>query len=128
MPHIEGELLNLVAPRLDTAVPDWRINSPELIAYPALPGEPGLELSASGEPEWRVDVSTPEFSQSLGDFMSQLHSIDPDDAAATGIETHSLAEVRQGWENDVESNQRKNVMVALAHGRQGSISTSTVEL
>lgn len=101
--HIEGKLLNLVAPQLTTAVPDWRINAPDLIAYPLLPGEPGLELTETGEPEWRVDVSTPEFAESLGDFLAELHAIDADTAAATGIESHTPLEVRDSWATDIDT-------------------------
>lgn len=101
--HIEGKLLRLVAPQVTTAVPDWRINAPDLIAYPLLPGEPGLELSETGEPEWRVDVSTPEFSESLGDFLSELHAIDVDAAAATGIEARTPTEVRNSWAADIDT-------------------------
>ena len=43
----EVRILNLVAPVLAAegiAVPDWQIIAPDLIAYPALPGAPGLTL------------------------------------------------------------------------------------
>lgn len=99
--HTEGKLLSLVGPQLTTAVPDWRINAPDLIAYPALPGEPGLELTAAGEPEWRVDVSTPQFAESLGDFLAELHAVDVDAARATGVDTRSPTEVRGAWSKDI---------------------------
>lgn len=34
---VEGRLLARIAPRLDVAVPDWRIHTADLIAYPLLP-------------------------------------------------------------------------------------------
>ena len=101
--EVEGRLLRMVAPHLSAAVPEWRIHTPELIAYPILPGVPGLELDDQGEPEWRVDVSASSFATSLGDFLSQLHAVDIDDARATGIETRSPSEVRDSWRADIET-------------------------
>src|SRR5690554_3115542 len=41
----EDRILRLVRGELSVLVPDWRIQSRELIAYPSLPGEPGLTMS-----------------------------------------------------------------------------------
>lgn len=43
--EVEGRLLQHVNPLVDVAVPDWQIHNADIIAYPLLPGEPGLTLS-----------------------------------------------------------------------------------
>ena len=101
--EVEGRLLRMVEPHLSAAVPEWRIHTPELIAYPILPGAPGLELNDQGEPEWHVDVSTSSFAVSLGDLLAQLHAVDIDAAGATGIEVRSPSEVRDSWRADIET-------------------------
>ena len=98
---IEGRLLELVRPRLDVAVPDWRISSPSLIAYPLLPGVPGLSLEADGTVTWHLDVSSLEYADSLGQVVAQLHGIDADDAATTGIEVRTPTQVREAWSRDL---------------------------
>ena len=98
---IEGRLLALLAPRLDVAVPDWRISTERLIAYPLLPGTPGLTVRADGAVDWHVDMASTEFASTLGAFIAQLHAVDPVEAAATGIPAHTPAQVREGWRADL---------------------------
>jgi macrolide phosphotransferase len=98
---VEGRLLAMVAPHLDVAVPDWRVSTSELIAYPLLPGTPGLTVGADGEVTWHVDMASPVYAASLGTAAAQLHAVDPEAAAATGIEVRSPSEVREGWDRDL---------------------------
>lgn len=99
--EVEGRLLKMVAPHLDVAVPDWRIVTPQLIAYPLLPGAPALSVAADGAVTWHVDVASPVYAASLGDAVAQLHAVDPGEAAATGIEVRSPAQVREQWRRDL---------------------------
>lgn len=99
--EVEGHLLRLVAPHLSTAVPDWRIQSSDLIAYPLLPGEPGLTLTDQGEPQWHTDVSSDAYSESLGNFLSELHGIDPAEVAGSGIPVRTPAQEREKWREDI---------------------------
>ena len=69
---VEGRLLKRVAPHLDVAVPDWRIQSADLIAYPLLPGEPGLTIADDGTPTWHFNEESPTFANSLGEFLARL--------------------------------------------------------
>lgn len=93
----EAKILRFVRDRLSVAVPDWRIQSRDLIAYPTLPGEPGLTLDAAGEPVWHVDREDPRYAVSLGRLIAELHGIDVADARAAGIPSQSTAEVRAEW-------------------------------
>lgn len=103
---VEGRVLKIIAPRLSVTVPDWRIHTAQLIAYPLLPGEPGLELDATGTPIWRVDASSPSYSLTLGELLAELHSIEPADVATTGAKIHSPAEVRRAWRENIEKVSR----------------------
>ena len=100
----ETRILDLVAPVLaedGVAVPDWQVRSPELIAYPALPGAPGLTLTGAGEPEWHMDPASPDYAERLGRLLARLHSITPEQAEAAGVEVRTPARVRQAWRDDV---------------------------
>ncbi|WP_285731873.1 macrolide 2'-phosphotransferase [Nocardiopsis sp. ATB16-24] len=100
----ETRVLDLVAPVLaedGVAVPDWQVRSPELIAYPALPGAPGLTLTGAGEPEWHMDPASPDYAERLGRLLARLHSITPEQAGAAGVEVRTPAGVRQAWRDDV---------------------------
>lgn len=99
---VEGRLLSFLAPRLDVAIPDWRIVSESLIAYPLLPGVPGLSVGEDGAVSWRADMSSPVHAASLGRTVAQLHAVDPAAAAATGIESSSPADVRSRWRRDLD--------------------------
>lgn len=99
---VEGRLLRMVAPHLEIAVPDWRISTSALIAYPLLPGSPGLSVEADGSVTWHVDMSSLRYAASLGAAVSQLHAVDTEAAAATGIEVRSPQQVREGWQRDLE--------------------------
>ncbi|PZR52142.1 aminoglycoside phosphotransferase [Xylanimonas oleitrophica] len=100
----ETRTLDLVGPVLaaeGVAVPDWRVRSPELIAYPALPGAPGLTLSEAGEPVWHMDPASPDYAARLGRLLARLHSITPEQAGTAGVEVRTPAQVRQSWRDDV---------------------------
>ncbi|MDT0541164.1 MULTISPECIES: macrolide 2'-phosphotransferase [Streptomyces] len=100
----ETRILDLVAPVLaedGVAVPDWQVRSPELIAYPALPGAPGLTLTDAGEPNWHMDPASPDYAERLGRLLARLHSIPPEQAEAAGVEVRTPAQVRQAWRDDV---------------------------
>ncbi|GAA1529173.1 macrolide 2'-phosphotransferase [Brevibacterium picturae] len=98
---VEGRFLAAIAPLLSVAVPDWRIHTAELIAYPLLPGAPGLTIDEQGQPQWHFDVEAEEYAQSLGDFLAELHTVDPAVVRASGITEHSPAEVRQSKRDDI---------------------------
>ncbi len=100
----EVRILDLVAPALGAAgvaVPDWQVAGPELVAYPALPGAPGLTLSGAGEPVWHMDPASPDYAARLGRLLARLHAITPEQAAAAGVEVRTPAQVRRGWADDI---------------------------
>ena len=99
----EAAILGVVKERLSVAVPDWKIRTSELIAYPLLPGEPGLTIDASGELRWRLDVESRRYATELGALLAELHRIDIDTARAAGIPVEGPAEVRARWRSDIDA-------------------------
>ena len=99
---VEGRVLELLKSRVSFDFPDWRIHSDRLIAYPALPGTPGLEITADGTTEWFVDVNDPVFAASLGDVLAELHSVPPELAVDAGIPLFSPVEVRARWLDEID--------------------------
>jgi macrolide phosphotransferase len=100
----EVRILDLVAPVLaaqGVAVPDWQVRTPDLIAYPALPGAPGLTLSETGEVLWHMDPASPDYAARLGQLLACLHSLGAAEAEAAGVEVRSPEQVRQAWRDDV---------------------------
>ncbi|MFC8046325.1 macrolide 2'-phosphotransferase [Nocardia sp. NPDC057353] len=101
----ELRILDLVRPALaadGVAVPDWQHRTPELIAYPALPGAPGLTLTADGQPDWHMDPASPDYAARLGRLLARLHSVTPEQAAAAGVEVRTPEQARQAWRDDIE--------------------------
>lgn len=98
---VEGRVLSRIAPLLDVAVPHWRIHSDTLIAYPLLPGDPGLTLRDDGTPEWHFDEHSPAFSNSLGAMLAQLHSIPAETVEGTGITALSPSQHRESIRENI---------------------------
>lgn len=96
----EAAVLELVRPALTAAVPDWQIHSDTLIAYPLLPGRPGLTLDAAGSPVWHIGPSSTGYAESLGELIGQLQAISP--AAQAGLPVVSPEEVRARWQRDLD--------------------------
>lgn len=100
----EARILALVSPHLATdgiAVPDWRIHTPDLIAYPALPGAPGLTLTEAKEPVWHMYPASPDYAERLGRLLARLHGIDVEAAAAAGVEVRTPDQVRRAWQENL---------------------------
>ncbi len=98
----ERRILDFVRPRLAAAVPDWRIAGPELVAYPRLPGRPGLTLDAAGQPVWHYDTASPEYARSLAELVASLHRLDIPAAVAAGVPAATPDQVRRRWASDLE--------------------------
>jgi macrolide phosphotransferase len=99
--------LKLVARELTVRVPDWRICTETLIAYPLLPGEPGLTLDpASGAPIWHFDPTSPDYARSLGRLIAAMHRIDLERVRAAGVPVDSP--------EDVRAKQRANLATVAA--------------
>ncbi len=99
----EEAILSFVRPRLSVAVPDWQIQEPDLIAYPLLPGRPGLTVGEGNQPDWHFDPASSTYLTSLGDLIASLHGMDPLAAAAAGVPAEAPEQVRGYWANALEN-------------------------
>ncbi|WP_448070489.1 macrolide 2'-phosphotransferase [Georgenia yuyongxinii] len=97
----EAAALELVRDRIGAAVPDWRIQDPSLIAYPLLPGRPGMTIGPDGDLHWHVDLQSPRYADSFGELLAALHRIDVAEAQAAGLMVQGPDEVRAQWRADV---------------------------
>ncbi|MGV0836628.1 macrolide 2'-phosphotransferase [Mycolicibacterium thermoresistibile] len=116
--HTEAAVLRFLAPRLSVPIPDWQIHTPELIAYPALPGVPGLTFDeATGQPIWRIDPGSPDYADALGRLIAELHAIPVDEATRTGLPVCGPDEVRERWRRDLDTVAAQFVVPAPARRR-----------
>lgn len=108
----EARALRLVAPRLPAAVPDWRVHTDDVIAYPRLPGTPAITVDPVTGPHWHViDAAAPPdaFLDSLADVLAALAAIPVADAAAAGLPVKAIDDVRAAFARSAD-----DVRAALA--------------
>lgn len=99
----EARILELVRGELPVAVPDWRICTDSLIAYPLLPGKPGLTLDpVEKTPIWHFDPTSPKYARALGQLIAALHRIPPEGARAAGAVVQSADELRAEWRSHLD--------------------------
>ncbi|MGF7535874.1 macrolide 2'-phosphotransferase MphK [Bacillus mexicanus] len=94
----EGRTLAFLRANLTADVPDWRIHTPELIAYPMLKGTPaaGIDLEQK-QYVWNMNHQPPsdDFVQSLAGILAELHGADQTSAGQSGIEVIMPEDFRQ---------------------------------
>lgn len=123
----ERHVLGVVKEHLSVKVPDWRICTPELIAYPLLDGEPIAVVDpAGGGYAWRFpqeDLSD-VFFDSLAAALVQLHGIDASKAVQGGVRSKTPREVRQEFAANMEQiKQSFTVPERLAERWENWVST-----
>ncbi len=112
----EARVLRLLQGRLPVEVPDWRVATPELIAYPRLAGTTAVTVDpATKEPTWNIDKDSPAFTSSFARALAALHGIDPAEAAAAGLKASSPDDVRRASADELERVERE-VGVGRAFG------------
>lgn len=109
--RVEARVLKLAAPHLARraiAVPDWRVHTDDVIAYPRLPGVPAIsleEIATGGEPKWNIDQANPSdaFLDSLAGALVALQAIPAEEARAAGIPDKPLAAQRETYARAIEA-------------------------
>ena len=82
----EKSILQLVSKYLSIQVPDWKIATPKLVAYPLLDGKPALTYDAQTyEVTWNMDKDSPQYIPSLAKALVQLHNIPEEQASVNGL-------------------------------------------
>lgn len=72
----EKRILKLAGKHLSVQVPDWKIATHELVAYPLLDGKPALTFDAQTyEVSWNMDKESPQYISSLAKVLVELHNI-----------------------------------------------------
>ena len=102
---LEAAALDLLRVHLPVEVPQWRIATDQLIAYPRLDGMPAATIDPqAGGYAFQFDPSMapPAFTESLGRTIAALHAIDRDAVAAAGLPVREPAEVRAMMRRRVE--------------------------
>lgn len=82
----EKNILNLAKRHLNIAVPDWKIASSTLVAYPLLEDKPALTFDAQTyDVTWNIDKDDPHFVKSLAKALVKLHQIPSHEAEAVNL-------------------------------------------
>ena len=72
----ESRILDLVKKYLSVQVPDWKIASSKLVAYPLLKDPPALSFDEKTyEVTWHIDQHSPKYVPSLAKALVELHNI-----------------------------------------------------
>ncbi|MEW4024987.1 macrolide 2'-phosphotransferase [Bacillus sp. YAF8] len=94
----ESAVLVFLRSHAAVSVPDWRVHTPELIAYPKLDGKPAAAIDLDKKQYvWNMEHEPPSdgFVGSLAVALAGLHGADPDAASRSGIEIIKPDDVRQ---------------------------------
>lgn len=94
----ESNVLAFLRSYAAVSVPDWRIHTPELIAYPKLEGKPAAAIDLDKKQYvWNMEHEPPSdgFVGSLAAALAGLHGADPAAASRAGIEIIKPDDVRQ---------------------------------
>ncbi|HLS15141.1 MAG TPA: macrolide 2'-phosphotransferase [Beutenbergiaceae bacterium] len=98
----EAAILDLVSGHLSVAVPQWQVANEDLIAYPKLPGSPGLTIDDQQQPTFHVDPASPAYAAGLGGLVAQLHAIEMDAVRAAGLPVVTIGQVRAKHREDLQ--------------------------
>ncbi len=94
--RVEARVLRLVAPRLPVRVPEWRVHTDDVIAYPRLDGTPAVTVGPDGT-TWNVidPAAVPDtFLDSYAEMLASLQAIGPEEAARAGVPVRTVARAR----------------------------------
>ncbi len=114
----ESQILALVKRHLPVAVPDWRVCSPHLVAYPLLGDKPALTFDhETYAVTWHIDREGTAFVQSLAGILVCLHGIPVREAEVAGIPAATLHEARVAMQDKLDRVKRELDLPALAEAR-----------
>ena len=91
----ESRILDLAKRNLSINVPDWKIVSERLIAYPLLEDAPALTFDAiTHEVSWNIDRDSIAYVESLAKSLAELHRITADDVRKSNLKIMTPSELR----------------------------------
>lgn len=99
----EARTLSMLRQRLPFAIPDWRIVTPELIAYPKLKDFTAISVdAATHEVTWNMDRHSDAFDTALGRSLAALHAFPLKEAVEGGLRATMPGEVRERVARDID--------------------------
>lgn len=99
----EKRILELVKKHLSVEVPDWRISSTELVAYPILKDNPVLNLDAETyEIIWNMDKDSPKYITSLAKTLFEIHSIPEKEVRENDLKIMKPSDLRPEIANNLQ--------------------------
>jgi len=105
----ERAILTFVAGKIPARVPDWRVFTPELIAYPCIAGTPAVTIDrtphAPVKHHWSFDRENPPpaFAESLAENILALHSLNVEAGLEAGVPTFTPHEFRRAVAKRIEN-------------------------
>lgn len=96
--RVEARVLALVRAHLPVAVPDWRVHTDQVIAYPRLGDVPAITIDPAAGVVWnRLDPAAPSaaFLDSFAGALAALQRIDPRAIEEAAVPTKSLDDARE---------------------------------
>ncbi|TPG68997.1 hypothetical protein EEL31_10980 [Brevibacillus laterosporus] len=94
----EHHVLKLVQNHLPVEIPNWRIFTEEIIAYPKLRGIPAATMDIEAKAyKFQIDHQAlpASFIDSLASTLAALHGIDHEQASSAGIRIQNPSEARE---------------------------------
>lgn len=116
----EQKVLQVVGQHLPVEVPDWRIFTPELIAYPLLGGHPIATVDpAGGGYAWRFpqESLSDEFFDSLAGAIAALHNIEHSKAIQGGVRCKTPKDTREAFAANIEEVKESFTIPAKLYDR-----------
>ncbi|WP_437818460.1 macrolide 2'-phosphotransferase [Sorangium sp. So ce1078] len=95
--RVEARVLALVRKHLPVAVPDWRVHTDQVIAYPRLGDVPAVTVDPEAGVRWnRVDPAAPSaaFIASMAEALAALQRVGAAAIEAAGVPVKSIDETR----------------------------------
>ncbi|ERJ58834.1 Mph(E)/Mph(G) family macrolide 2'-phosphotransferase [Sphingobacterium paucimobilis] len=99
----ESRILDLAKRNLSVHVPDWKIVSERLIAYPLLEDAPALTFDAvTHEISWNIDPNSVAYVRSLAKSLAELHRVASDDVRKSNLKIMEPNELRTETANRIQ--------------------------
>lgn len=90
----EQSCLQFLKSKISFDIPDWKVVTSELIAYPLLTDKPALEVNpTTQEYTWNIDLNSNEYSESLALSLCNLHKL-TQEAENFGLQERTTETIR----------------------------------
>lgn len=99
----ESKILEFVKTRVGVQVPEWKICTPELVAYPMLTDPTAISFDPQTySVSWNINKDSEVYIESLALALANLHSSNVGEAVAVGIAANTSESSRKSLWADIE--------------------------